>query len=82
MLHLFVKNTVNHDVSLQIFFHLNIFSNVIIFVMAKLNFQQPLLQSSVSHDPSENMIWAQVHFLIIIIIIMENSSFFSRALDE
>ncbi len=35
-----------------------------ILVMAKLNFQQPLLQSSVSRDPSG--IGAQVTFLIII----------------
>ncbi len=31
----------------------NIFSNVIYFVMAKLGFQQPLLQSWESHNPSE-----------------------------
>ncbi len=35
-----------------------------ILVMAKLNFQQPLLQSSVSRDPSG--FGAQVTFLIII----------------
>ncbi len=33
------------------YFYLNIFWNVIYSV--KLNFQQPLLQSLVSHDPSE-----------------------------
>ncbi len=44
--------------------------------MEKLNFQQPLLQSSVSHDPSEIILicWfgAQETFLLIIIIIIIN----------
>ncbi len=39
--------------------------------MAKLNFQQPLLQSSVSHDPSESILicrfGVQEPFLIIIV---------------
>ncbi len=34
-------------------FSFNKFKNVIIPVMAKLNFQQPLPQPSLSHDPSE-----------------------------
>ncbi len=33
--------------------------------MATLNFQQPLLQSSVSHDPSNMQFGAQETFLII-----------------
>ncbi len=41
-----------------------------ISVMAMLNFQQPLLQSSVSHDPSEIILicsfLAQVTFIIVI----------------
>ncbi len=37
---------------------MNIFKNIIDFCDAKLSFQQPLLQSSVSHDPSEIiLIW-------------------------
>ncbi len=43
-------------------------------MMAKLNFQMPLLQSSVSHDPSEIiLIWwfaAQETFPIIIILLL------------
>ncbi len=34
-------------------FYFNVFYNVIYSCEAKLNFQQPLLQSSVSNDPSE-----------------------------
>ncbi len=34
-------------------FSLNIFKHVIYSCDAKLNFHQPLLQASVSHDPSE-----------------------------
>ncbi len=45
--------------------------------MAKLNLQQLLLQSSVSHDPSEIIVicrfGAQETFPIIIIIIFKNS---------
>ncbi len=44
--------------------------------MENLNFQQPLLQSSVSHDPSEIIVicWFKNKILIIIIIIIfENS---------
>ncbi len=33
-------------------------------VMAKLNFQQPLLQSSVSHDISENILMARFHWAV------------------
>ncbi len=33
--------------------YLNIFSNVIIPVLAKVNFKQPLLHSLMSHNPSE-----------------------------
>ncbi len=50
----------------------------ILFLMAKLNLQQLLLQSSVSHDPSEIIVicrfGAQETFpIIIIIIIFKNS---------
>lgn len=40
---------------LQVFFFFTLihFKMSLILVMAQLNFQQPLLQSSVSHDPSE-----------------------------
>ncbi len=34
-------------------FNVNIFSNAIYFCDAKLKFQQPLVQSSLSQDPSE-----------------------------
>ncbi len=34
--------------------------------MPKLHFQQPLLQSSVSHDASEIMLYVDLLFLIII----------------
>ncbi len=42
--------------------------------MVNLNFQQPLLQSSVSHDPSQiNVIcWFKKKYFIIIIIILED----------
>ncbi len=53
--------------------------------MAKLNFQQALLQSSVSHDPSE-IIWVVVNkpfvFIIIIIINVENSLIFLIVLSN
>ncbi len=39
-------------VKYYIFFYFNVFLNVIVF-LAKLNFQHSLLQTSVSHDPSE-----------------------------
>ncbi len=41
--------------------------------LAKLNYQQPLLQSSVSHDPSEIILYANLvlkNDIIIIIIII------------
>ncbi len=47
-----------------------------ILVMAKLNFQQPLLQSSVSHDTSEiiliDFFGAQEIFLININVVLLN----------
>ncbi len=43
------------------------------FFDANLNFQQPLIKSSVSHDPSE-IILACRFVLFIIIITVENSS--------
>ncbi len=51
-------------------FYFNIFENVIYSCDAKLNLRQPLLQSSVSHDPSELFLIfcfaAQETFLIIL----------------
>ncbi len=53
-----IENTVklfNCEILLQFkkIYIFNIFENIIFPVLVKLNFQQPLLQSSVSHDPSE-----------------------------
>ncbi len=52
-------------------------------MMTKLNFQQPLLQSSVSHDPSEIILIcrfdAQGTFLTIINV--ENRLFFQHSSD-
>ncbi len=47
-------------------------------VRVKLNFQQPLLQSSVSHDTSEIIILCRfiVFFLIISVFSIANSSLF------
>ncbi len=44
-------------------------------VMEKLNFQQPLFQSTVSHDPSEIIImcWIDAQEKFIIMITAENS---------
>ncbi len=44
--------------------------------MEKLNFQQPLLQSSVSHDPSEIILiyWFAAQGTFLIIINVENSA--------
>ncbi len=41
--------------------------------MAKLNFQQALLPSSVSHDPSEIICWFAAQETFLIIINVENS---------
>ncbi len=50
-------------------FYFNIFYNYFFPVMANLNFQQPLLQSSVSHDPSETILNVDLvlkkHFLLL-----------------
>ncbi len=53
--------------------------------MAKLNFQQLILQSSVSHDPLEIDLLLEKHFLllsklkkvVLINILVENRTFFS-----
>ncbi len=46
-----------------------------IHVITKLDFQQPFLQSSVSHDPSENILicWSGAQEKCIIIINVANS---------
>ncbi len=43
--------------------------------MAKLNFQQPLLQASVSHDPSEIILtcWFDAQETFLIIMLKTNS---------
>ncbi len=50
-------------------------------MMAKLNFQQPLLQSSVSHDPSEIIL---IFLLIINVDIFEETviDFFQDSSSE
>ncbi len=38
--------------------------------MAKQNFQQPLLQSSVSHDASDNNVICKKTFLILLLLLL------------
>ncbi len=64
------SKTVMFEILLQFkvtVFHFNISEIVFIPVMEKLDFQQPLLQSSVSHDSSEiiliTLIWCLKKYL-------------------
>ncbi len=57
MLHLFDKNTVKTNIAKYYYNLKEKFSYFNLFLMAKRTFQQPLLQSSVSHDPSESSQW-------------------------
>ncbi len=61
------NNIVKYYYNLKFINNFNIFSNILFPVMEEMNYQQSLLQSSVSHDASEIIIsWfsAQKTFLI------------------
>ncbi len=71
-LHIFVEkynkncNIVKYFLQFKIIFYFNIFFKMqFIPVMAKLNFQQPLLITSLSHD-SNMLFWYSKAFLLII----------------